>query len=237
MVDIATLAQEAKNLAAADRNSAIERFRVGADLGNNSAKFQLAIVLADFDPASAKKILAELDDENFDGAAATLARLFWSSDRHQAEHWYRRAIARNDSASVGAALGLGSLLYKTHPDEAIPLLEMALDAGAVGAAFWLAVAIEDSNASRAKYLYELSLDQGELQAHYRLGRLLEMEGQIDSARRHFERGASLGEVAAMVGLAHAYPWTHPILKAKWMYRGLRGGALKRNFETHLRDVS
>jgi TPR repeat protein len=217
--ELADLFWEAHGLMTADPEGAVARLTPAVEAGDSSAKYQLAVVLTERDPLTSARLWEELDAAGFAGAAWHLGCLLHDSDLPGAEYWLRRAATRVDMCSGSAALALGKILVSAHkPDEAATWLERAVAVGVEDAAFWLGYNTEGRDSAQACELYRDAIREGNVRAHYRLGRLLQLSGDLDGARDHFEQGASLGDRAAGLGLYHLTLWRHPIGKLGWLVR-------------------
>ncbi|HET6915252.1 MAG TPA: hypothetical protein VFH56_04105 [Acidimicrobiales bacterium] len=225
MRDTSELFWEAQELLRGDREAARRRLEDEVAGGDENAKFQLAVVLIEWEPAEAVRLWSELDAAGVDGAAYHLGTLHWESDTEAAKHWYRRAISRDDFASGAAALGLGRLLYNEESPEAVQWLERAHDAGEEGAAFWLAACLVSTDPDKALELYRCAIDEGEAKAYYGLGWLLHTKGDNDEARRAFQAGADLGDRRCLSALVDSWIKDDPREAFRWFVRWIRSGGL------------
>lgn len=226
MRDTSELFWEAQELLRGDREGARRRLHAKAEDGDLNAKYQLAVMLLEWDPDEAVRLCAELDAADVDGAAFYLGGLYFDSDPETAKYWYRRAIDRDDLASGTAALGLGRLLYNEDSPEAVQWLERAHAAGEEGSAFWLAASLATADPDRAIALYNEAAREGESKASYELGRLLYGRGDKESGRAMYERGAALGDDRCLWALFDSWSKDDPKKALKWFVRWVRSGALK-----------
>jgi eukaryotic-like serine/threonine-protein kinase len=174
-----------------------------------------------------------LDDDLAEGHTALAAYYhMYEWDWPAAEREYKRAI-QLDASFTTAHLWYGySLEGMRHFDEAIAERSRAREldplsataAGGVGGA--LAVAHRDYERAKALYRESIELDPGFWQAYDSFGTLLEVTGDLDEARRMFERAVeNAGHTQRpKAGLARVLARAHKMTEARKLLDELRADA-------------
>ena len=166
-----------------------------ADTGQLLIDFEVAVVQGKvaFLPSRPAAVLA--DDQ---GVLLNRAIGLESTDPAQAEEAYRHALALAPDY-VEAYLNLGVLLCELQRvDEAVELYDKAVVSCAESALlhFNRAIALEDLGhlgEAISSYLHCLTIDPTIGDAHFNIGRIQEMQGDMRAALRHFNQYRRLSQ--------------------------------------------
>lgn len=145
-------------------------------------------IIADLATAALREAYLKVQQGDFDGALAAARR-----------------AASVDPRSASAAELVGVALAKRGElDDALRWFQRAVELEPRQGTAWTKIgdvhlSRQDGDAARAAYLRALEVDPSDRRAHQRFGLLLEQDGDVAGAIRHFERGLE-GTPAEYVGI-------------------------------------
>ncbi|MBX3747255.1 MAG: tetratricopeptide repeat protein [Verrucomicrobiae bacterium] len=145
-------------------------------------------IIAELATAALREAYARVQQGDFDGALSAA----------------RRAASADPRSAPAAELVGVALAKRGELDDALRWFQRAVEIDARQGTAWTKIgdvqlSRQDGEAARAAYIRALEVNPSDRRAHQRLGLLLEQDGDVAGAIRHFERGL-VGTPADYVGI-------------------------------------